>query len=65
LTWVGSEFFIVAKAGWVSIWWAVLVPKTADAFEIFMARQVMFSILEGLIDAAGLDEARGPKYLGR
>jgi alpha-1,4-digalacturonate transport system permease protein len=51
----------VAKAGWVSIWWAVLVPKTADAFGIFMARQVMFSILEGLIDAAGLDEARGPK----
>jgi alpha-1,4-digalacturonate transport system permease protein len=51
------EFLIVSKLGWVNTWWGVLVPRTAEAFGLFMVRQFMVSIPDELIEAARLDGA--------
>lgn len=51
------EFLIVAGLGWVNTWWGVLVPRSAEAFGIFMVRQFMVSIPDELIQAARLDGA--------
>ena len=51
------EFLIVAGLGWVNTWWGVLVPRSAEAFGIFMVRQFMVSIPDELIHAARLDGA--------
>lgn len=51
------EFLIVAQLGWVNTWWGVLVPRSAEAFGIFMVRQFMVSIPDELIEASRLDGA--------
>ena len=51
------EFLIVAGLGWVNTWWGVLVPRSAEAFGIFMVRQFMVSIPDELIEASRLDGA--------
>jgi alpha-1,4-digalacturonate transport system permease protein len=51
------EFLIVSKLGWVNTWWGVLIPRTAEAFGLFMVRQFMLSIPDELIEAARLDGA--------
>lgn len=51
------EFLIVSKLGWVNTWWGVLIPRSAEAFGLFMVRQFMVSIPDELIEAARLDGA--------
>jgi ABC-type glycerol-3-phosphate transport system permease component len=51
------QFRIVAELGWLNTYWAVIIPRAAEAFGVFLARQYMLSIPDDLIDAARLDGA--------
>ena len=51
------QFRIVAELGWLNTYWAVIIPRAAEAFGVFLARQCMLSIPDDLIDAARLDGA--------
>ncbi len=51
------EFLITSKLGLVNSWWGVILPRTAEAFGLFMVRQFMVSIPDELIEAARLDGA--------
>lgn len=51
------QFRIVAELGWIDSYWAVIVPRAAEAFGIFLARQYLLSIPDELIEAARLDGA--------
>jgi ABC-type glycerol-3-phosphate transport system permease component len=51
------QFRIVADLGWVDSYWAVIVPRAAEAFGIFLARQYMLSIPDEVIEAARIDGA--------
>ena len=51
------EFIITSKLGLVSSWWGVILPRTAEAFGLFLVRQFMVSIPDELIEAARLDGA--------
>ena len=51
------QFRIVAELGWLNTYWAVIIPRAAEAFGVFLARQFMLSIPDDLIDAARLDGA--------
>ena len=33
------QFRIVAELGWLNTYWAVIVPRAAEAFGVFLARQ--------------------------
>lgn len=51
------QFELVAQLGWVNSYWAVIVPRAAEAFGIFLARQYMLAIPDELLEAAALDGA--------
>lgn len=51
------QFELVAQLGWVNSYWAVIVPRSAEAFGIFLARQYFLSIPDELLEAARLDGA--------
>ena len=51
------QFELVAQLGWVNSYWAVIVPRSAEAFGIFLARQYLMSIPDELLEAARLDGA--------
>jgi multiple sugar transport system permease protein len=51
------QFRIVADLGWVDSYWAVIVPRAAEAFGVFLARQYMLSIPDEVIEAARIDGA--------
>ena len=51
------QFRIVAQLGWVDSYWAVIVPRAAEAFGIFLARQYMLSIPDEVLEAARIDGA--------
>jgi len=51
------QFDLVASLGWVNSFWAVIVPRAADAFGVFLARQYMLAIPDELIEAARIDGA--------
>ncbi len=51
------EFLIASKLGLVDSWWGVILPRTAEAFGLFMVRQFMVSLPDELIEAARLDGA--------
>ena len=51
------QFRIVAELGWVDTYWAVIVPRAAEAFGIFLARQYLLSIPDEVIEAARIDGA--------
>ena len=51
------QFRIVAELGWVDSYWAVIVPRAAEAFGIFLARQYMLSIPDEVLEAARIDGA--------
>jgi alpha-1,4-digalacturonate transport system permease protein len=51
------QFRIVAELGWLNTYWAVIIPRAAEAFGVFLARQYFLSIPDDLIDAARLDGA--------
>ena len=51
------QFRLVAGLGWVDSYWAVIVPRAAEAFGIFLARQYMLSIPDEILEAAKIDGA--------
>jgi ABC-type glycerol-3-phosphate transport system permease component len=51
------QFRIVAELGWVDSYWAVIVPRAAEGFGVFLARQYMLSIPDEVIEAARIDGA--------
>ena len=51
------QFRIVAELGWLNTYWAVIIPRAAEAFGVFLARQFMLSIPDELLEAAKLDGA--------
>lgn len=51
------QFDLVAGLGWVNSFWAVIVPRAADAFGVFLARQYMLAIPDEIVEAARLDGA--------
>jgi len=51
------QFELVAQLGWVNSYWAVIIPRSAEAFGIFLARQYMLAIPDELLEAAALDGA--------
>jgi ABC-type glycerol-3-phosphate transport system permease component len=52
------QFQLVAELGWVDSYWAVIVPRAAEAFGIFLCRQSMLGIPDEIIEAARVDRAR-------
>jgi ABC-type glycerol-3-phosphate transport system permease component len=57
------QFRIVAELGWLNTYWAVIIPRAAEAFGVFLARQYFLSIPDDLIDAARLDGASSLRIL--
>lgn len=51
------QFRIVASLGWLNSIWAVVIPMSAEAFGIFLARQFMVSVPDELLEAARVDGA--------
>jgi alpha-1,4-digalacturonate transport system permease protein len=50
-------FLVVSELGLLSSYWGVILPRSAEAFGIFMVRQFMVSIPDELIEAARIDGA--------
>jgi alpha-1,4-digalacturonate transport system permease protein len=59
------EFFVVSWLGLLNTSWGVILPRCAEAFGIFMARQFMLSLPDELIEAARLDGAGEFQIFGR
>lgn len=59
------QFELVAQLGWVNSYWAVIIPRSAEAFGIFLARQYMLAIPDELLEAAALDGASQWKIFTR
>jgi len=51
------EFVLVSKLGLVDSPWAVILPRSAEAIAVFMARQFMLGVPSELIEAARVDGA--------
>jgi ABC-type glycerol-3-phosphate transport system permease component len=51
------QFQIVAALGWTNSYWGVIIPRAAEAFGIFFARQYYRSIPDEILEAARLDGA--------
>ncbi|WP_369132156.1 carbohydrate ABC transporter permease [Modestobacter sp. I12A-02662] len=51
------QFQLVAGLGWVDSYWAVIVPRAAEAFGIFLCRQFMLGLPDEVLEAARLDGA--------
>ena len=51
------EFLLVSNLGLLGTIWAVVLPRAAEPFGIFMARQFFLSIPDELIEAARIDGA--------
>ncbi len=48
-------FVIVKELGWLNTFWALIIPNLAMPFGIFLCRQYIVSIPDGLIEAARID----------
>jgi multiple sugar transport system permease protein len=48
-------FVIVKQFGWLNTFWALIIPNLAMPFGIFLCRQYIVSIPDGLIEAARID----------
>jgi ABC-type glycerol-3-phosphate transport system permease component len=51
------QYQLVADLGWLDTYWAVIIPRAAEAFGIFFARQFFVGFPNELIEAARLDGA--------
>ncbi|GAA4973339.1 carbohydrate ABC transporter permease [Kineococcus glutinatus] len=51
------QFDLVARLGWLNSYWAVIIPRAAEAFGVFLARQYFLSLPDELLEAAQLDGA--------
>jgi multiple sugar transport system permease protein len=58
------DFLIVTKLHWANTYYALIVPWTASAFQIFLLRQFFATIPKDLYDAAVLDGADHLGFLG-
>ena len=52
-----SQFRIIVALGWLNSLWGVIIPRAAEAFGIFLARQYFRTIPDEIIDAARIDGA--------
>lgn len=57
------DFVIITKLGWANTYYALIVPWTASAFQIFLLRQFFATIPKDLYDAAVLDGAGHLSFL--
>lgn len=48
-------FVIIKQLGWLNSFWALIIPKLALPFGIFLCRQYIMSIPDALIEAARID----------
>ncbi len=48
-------FLIIKHLGWLNTFWALIIPKLALPFGIFLCRQYIMSIPNDLIEAARID----------
>ena len=48
-------FLIIRNLGWLNTYWALIIPKLALPFGIFLCRQYIMSIPNDLIEAARID----------
>ncbi len=48
-------FIIIKQLGWLNTFWALIIPKLALPFGIFLCRQYIISIPNDLIEAARID----------
>ena len=48
-------FIIVKHLGWLNTFWALIIPNLAMPFGIFLCRQYIVSIPDGLLEAARID----------
>ncbi len=51
------QFDLVASIGWVNSFWAVIIPRAAEAFGVFLTRQFLLTVPDEMIEAARLDGA--------
>jgi ABC-type glycerol-3-phosphate transport system permease component len=51
------QFQLVAGLGWVDSYWAVIIPRAAEAFGIFLCRQFMLGIPDEVLESARMDGA--------
>jgi ABC-type glycerol-3-phosphate transport system permease component len=51
------QFDLVASIGWVNSFWAVIIPRAAEAFGVFLTRQYLLSVPDEMLEAARLDGA--------
>ncbi|MBB6285326.1 carbohydrate ABC transporter permease [Geobacillus subterraneus] len=51
------NFFILKKLEWINTYSGLIVPRAAEAFGLFLARQYMITIPNELIEAARIDGA--------
>ena len=51
------QFMTIAKLHGVNTFWAVILPRAAETYGIFLARQLLQNIPDELLDAARLDGA--------
>ncbi|MFB9377424.1 carbohydrate ABC transporter permease [Kineococcus gynurae] len=51
------QFDLVNDLGWINSYWAVIIPRSAEAFGVFLARQYFLSLPDELLEAAQLDGA--------
>jgi ABC-type glycerol-3-phosphate transport system permease component len=51
------QFELVSDLGWINSYWAVIVPRSAEAFGVFLARQYFLSLPDELLEAGALDGA--------
>lgn len=58
------QFDVVVGLGWVNSYWAVIIPRAAEAFGIFLVRQYMLAIPDELLEAAALDGAGALRTFG-
>ncbi len=49
----------LSDLGWINTFWALIVPRAADAFGIFFLRQFFLSLPQDLDSAARIDGASG------
>ncbi|MFT8322714.1 MAG: carbohydrate ABC transporter permease [Bacillus sp. (in: firmicutes)] len=51
------NFFILKEVGWLNSYAGLIVPRAAEAFGLFLARQYMMNIPDSLLEAARIDGA--------
>jgi multiple sugar transport system permease protein/alpha-1,4-digalacturonate transport system permease protein len=51
------QFDLIARIGWVNSFWAVIVPRAAEAFGVFLTRQFLLTLPDEMLEAARLDGA--------